>query len=284
MTLLRENLIGLKLTNPELSFLMNPNLLIQTLAITRVRMLILPVVAVFLTMSTGKRKPISISQKELKLYLKAYKGGGTKDHHWKVFKECQTWTSAQSVLYPGCHRHLTAALVFPVVTFVDNYKQVGSLYSDPAAVAFVEDNKTYDEDARLDFFPYDVNQSMPSLKGRSYDLLISLSAGLMAEPCAQYVKSGGYLLVNDSHCDARSMFLQPQSWKLAAYWDEDKSSFTSEMIHRCFQVYLPRSKTDFAPISIDQVEESLKVGSISKRSFKMVFEPLFYLFQRVESD
>lgn len=231
----------------------------------------------------SKRKASSPSLKELNLYFKAYKGGGKKDLHWKVFKECQKWTSATSVLYPGCHRHLTAALIFPVVTFVDNYKQVGSLYTDLAAVAYVEENKLFDEDARFDFLPYDVNQPMPSLSNRSYDLIISLSAGLMTDPCKSFVKSGGYLLVNDSHCDARSTFLNVDCWKLAAYWNHETSTFTSDGIGQCFQVYLPRSNTEFAPITSDQVEESLNVGSVGKRSFKMVANSSFYLFERINS-
>eukprot|EP00539_Tryblionella_compressa_P006728 CAMPEP_0178770490 /NCGR_PEP_ID=MMETSP0744-20121128/21424_1 /TAXON_ID=913974 /ORGANISM="Nitzschia punctata, Strain CCMP561" /LENGTH=101 /DNA_ID=CAMNT_0020426879 /DNA_START=41 /DNA_END=346 /DNA_ORIENTATION=- len=61
----------------------------------------------------------------------------------------------------------------------------------------------------------------------SFDLLISLSAGLLVQPCTPYVARHGYLLVNDSHSDARAAFVSGD-WELKAYWDEETKSFSQK--------------------------------------------------------
>jgi len=253
-------------------------------------------ITLLLTMS--KRKLASTttppSSKHLNLYKKSYKGGGAKDRHLAVFEEVRrrvaaagadgaaattTTTTTARVLYPGCHRHLTAALVFPDVTFVDCDPKVGPLYADDdrAAREFVQANKLYGQDAQYRFHCYDVNQRMPKIRN-DYDLLISLSAGAVAGPCRKYVAKGGYLLVNDSHSDARAAFVSGD-WELLAYWDDANRTFTTDNLDRCFQVIEKQSSSSQA-ISAEQVRESVAIGSVSKRSFRLLMEPMFFLFQK----
>jgi hypothetical protein len=118
---------------------------------------------------------------------------------------------------------------------------------------------------------------MPKLD-HDYDLLISLSAGAIAEPCSKYISRRGYLLVNDSHSDARTAFVSGD-WQLLAYWDAEKESFTTDDLKRCFQVIQPKSK-ETVPLTKEQALESIMVGTVSKRSFKLVMEPMFFLFQK----
>eukprot|EP00977_Amphora_coffeiformis_P006565 scaffold1404_cov166-Amphora_coffeaeformis.AAC.32 len=231
----------------------------------------------------SKRKSVerfaATSSKELNLYKKSYKGGGPKDIHLGVFREAQKIVQAKKVLYPGCHRHLTAALVFPDVTFVDYDEKVAGIFTDKGASDYVNEMKLYDEDSRYRFHCYDVETEAP--EARDFDLLISLSSGLMAEVCAPCVASGGFLLVNDAHSDARTAFVN-DSWELYAYWDDDANQFVSETVNQCFQVLQPRSK-ETIPISKEQAEESVKVGTVKKRSFKLAFEPMLFLFKRKQS-
>lgn len=90
-------------------------------------------VALFLPLTlllTMSKRKISQKQssKHLNLYTKSYKGGGKKDVHLNVFQDARRLTGAIRVLYPGCHRHLTANLVFPDVTFIDCDNKVAPLY------------------------------------------------------------------------------------------------------------------------------------------------------------
>jgi len=217
------------------------------------------------------------SSKHLSLYKKSYKGGGTKDRHFAIFQHVLRITRATKVLYPGCHRHLTAALIFSDVTFVDYDSKVEPLYSDPVAKEYVQANKVYDQDSNYQFYCYNVNNKMPKIE-KNYDLLISLSAGAIAEPCANFIRpDDGYLLVNDAHSDARTAFVSDM-WNLVAYWDDDTNQFTSENLDRCFQVIQKSKETK--SITKEQVQESIEVGTVRKRSFKLLFEPMFFLFQK----
>lgn len=204
--------------------------------------------------------------------------------------ETETTATVRKVFYPGCHRHLTAALVFPDVTFVDRDSEVAPLYEEAAAHEYVEANKIYSQDARYRFILHDVERSMDDLLERnSFHLLISLSAGLLVRPCTPYVMTtspsshggGGHLLVNDSHGDARAAFVSGDCWDLRAHWDDETRDFTDAKPDQCFRVYeKTRSQETAVPISVAQVEESVAVGTVSKRSFKKIFEPRFFLFQK----
>ena len=207
--------------------------------------------------------------------------------HFDVFSQVQQWTNdpIKRVLYPGCHRHLTASLIFPQVTYIDSDEKVAEFYADKAVEKYIDENKVYDDDVvprHYEFHCHDVNHPLPTGVGKDFDLLISLSAGLVTEPCSDYVRNGGYLLVNDAHSDARTTFVRDNDWELIAYCDEesgDGKGFTDSNLNRCFRVKVPRSK-ETQPMTQAQAEESVKVGSRSKRSFKMPFEPMFYLFQK----
>ena len=280
-------------------------------------------------LSTKERSAPSTS-KQLNLYKKSYQGGATHDMHLAVFQEALRWivcdraTAASSgnsnnnngpikVLYPGCHRHLTAALVFADITFVDYDSKVAPLYSDPVAREYVETHKLYDmDDPHYQFYCYNVNignKIMPKIHRNEYDLLISLSAGAMVGPCTPYVKSNnnnnGYLLVNDAHSDARTAFVSDNKWQLLAYWDVDSNQFTTDRLDQCFQVVIDNddnnkkekkllfelqqqartAKNDVVntkPITKEQVQESIAVGTVRKRSFRLLFEPMFFLFRKKE--
>jgi len=232
-----------------------------------------------------------LTSKELKLYQKSYKGGGPNDHHYAVFRKAQQWTKAKTVLYPGCHRHLTAAMIFEDVTFVDYDAKVSPLYSDAAARSFVDAHKIYKTNSSYRFYCYnvDIDTAMPLIQNKTFDLLISLSAGLLAEPCTKYVsKPGGYLLVNDAHSDARTVFANDNNWELVAYFNDAANVFTAEGLEKCFQVkqkstrgrkIVDEETSSTSLLTKEQAEESVRIGTKRKRSFQLLFEPMFYLFQ-----
>jgi hypothetical protein len=268
------------------------------------------------------------ARQNLRLYQKSYKGGGMHDIHYRVFQQVQVLTqyAVQKVLYPGCHRHLTASLIFPDVTYIDCDKRVASLYDNgsnrtqeqdgiTAVRDYINSHKVYDQDTEYQFYGCNIeneklltkmltvsskhNKKKDSGLTRTnsslgdvptFDLLISLSSGRMAAFCDKFVHTGSYLLINDAHSDARSIFVDEKNgWELVAYWDSTKLEFTTEHMDRCFQAVMKTrnhrpggntsSKKAAVPITPEQVQESIDVGAVSKRSFKLLLEPDFFLFR-----
>mmetsp|Transcript_47386 Transcript_47386/g.106507 ORF Transcript_47386/g.106507 Transcript_47386/m.106507 type:complete len:105 (-) Transcript_47386:135-449(-) len=103
-----------------------------------------------------------------------------------------------------------------------------------------------------------------------------MSSGQVAPYCSRYVRKDGFLLVSDAHADARVAFIMKE-WKLLAVWDQSRQEFDAnhQTLERCFKVVGTGST-----ISKRQVDESIRIGSLSKRSFKLEFEPMFFLFKR----
>jgi hypothetical protein len=109
------------------------------------------------------------------------------------------------------------------------------------------------------------------------DLIMSLSAGSVTPACSSVVRCGGHLLASDAHSDARQAFLSGQ-WRLCAVWNAKSEQFESDdaTLAKCFRI-----KGSDATISRAQVDESLLIGAISKRSFRLSFEPMLYLFEKI---
>ena len=68
-------------------------------------------------------------------------------------------------------------------------------------IEFIRERKEYDEDPKISFYGIDYNVLIDKLH-RQFDLLISQYAGFISETCKEYLKIGGFLLVNNSHGDA----------------------------------------------------------------------------------
>ena len=62
----------------------------------------------------------------------------------------------------------------------------------------------------------------------SFDLLISLNAGLISQACKHFLAPDGLLLVNDEHYDARRAFVDPDYLLIAVFVGENLSTETSE--------------------------------------------------------
>ena len=75
------------------------------------------------------KKPKKLSNAELDAYFKTYKNG-FGDHHWQLFREVDKIVKVEKVLYPGCHCHITASLVFKNVVYVDNYKKIAGCFAE----------------------------------------------------------------------------------------------------------------------------------------------------------
>ena len=208
-------------------------------------------------------------------------------------------SNSPKVLYPGCHRHITPSLVFPDITYVDSDKKVGDIFdieNNSYIREWIEENSEYkntDTVARIRF----IHTSYANMKKvrrhkivlDSFDLLISLSAGIVTHDGLDFLQTGGYYLVNAAHADAMVAYLQP-SLRLRAYWDEEEGKFSQDQnaLKDLFMARVKGSKkrarnTDdgYMPISEDQVNEAVRVGVKSKRSFVLKREPMTYVFEKI---
>lgn len=223
------------------------------------------------TESACKRK---VSSRELSAYFKSYKNG-FNDIHWPIFREIDKIIKPSNVLYPGCHRHITASLVFKDVVYVDNYKKVEPCYSDPKVLEWLNSNKEYNEEMKINFlcknFEKDFGEPV-----NSFDLVISMSAGIVSSSCAKYVKNSGYFLASDAHFDARMLSLR-DDFELTHVWDASKKCFldTEEELHGHFMTIKDEK------LSKQMVDESL-VKPKGRRSFKLKKEAMFYLFKKIK--
>lgn len=224
---------------------------------------------------TLKSRPKGRLSKQFSAYFRSYvRGDAVEDDHVPLFRALQAELTIKKILYPGCHRHITPSLFFSDVHYVDADKRVAGLYSDPKALAYIKQHKTYPEPSNIKFSCKDFTTEL-GLES-SVDLLISLSAGIVSRPCCHYLKLGGHLLVNDSHYDARTTFLNKQ-FKLVAVFNDVTKSFDQDA-----KVLAEHFHTrDGKPITVAMAEESL-VKPRGKRSFKLKVESRFYLFKKVK--
>ena len=134
------------------------------------------------------------------------------------------------VLYPGCWIHISPSLVFPDVTYVDSFtgrkNLLKTFFQDNHSLllSYLEAHKLYPEAPSVTLRQQDYRHPVPNVEPQSMDLLISLDAGAeISTTCAQYVRPGGYLYVNDGHGDACRAFASPCVWKLCGALEQPQS-------------------------------------------------------------
>ena len=231
----------------------------------------------------------SFKSPALKLYKKSYqKRGEQRDPHENMFSSLSTSvfgdnnnipTATARVLYPGCHRHITPSIYFPHVDYVDMDSKVSDVFRDPVVKEWIHSEQIPQQPPPNEWTFTSANFSTPLPKNfqpQSYDLLISLSAGVISLPCAKYVSENGYFLVNDSHGDASTAFAHRDAlgWSLVAIWDKEKSQWDRDNLEQFFKT----KRGEF--ISVEQAKEAVEIGSKSGRSYRLAVEADFYLFQR----
>jgi hypothetical protein len=119
-----------------------------------------------------------------------------------LFKAIESKYGCRNVLYPGSFVHITPSFVFPDVVYVDNDSQAKKFFNDISQVKkIIRSKKLYDEEGHVRFFGQSFEKPLDIAEG-SIDLLISQYAGFISLHCKKYLKSGGILLVNNSHGDA----------------------------------------------------------------------------------
>ncbi len=107
----------------------------------------------------------------------------------------------QRVLYPGSFVHITPSFVFPDVVYVDNDKQAKQFFGKSEIFMFIAERKLYPQESKVTFHFADYRNGFDEPLD-TFDLLISQYAGFVGQHCKPYLKTGGFLLTNNSHGDA----------------------------------------------------------------------------------
>jgi hypothetical protein len=144
--------------------------------------------------------------KNLQLYEKYFVHN--QSERPELFRLVKERYSCNSAIYPGSFVHITPSLVFPNTVYIDNDRRVQKFFDDPEILKWVESNKEYDTEPTIQGFQQNYTKKLPIDVGE-FDLLISQYAGFVSQYCKNYLKSGGILLVNNSHADAGLAFLDP---------------------------------------------------------------------------
>lgn len=143
----------------------------------------------------------------------------------RLFAAVSREIDAATALYPGSYVDIAASFIFPSVTYVDSDARAARFFSDaPGVDEIIAQHVPSAEDRSWRFVGADFTTDL-GLQPAQFDLLISLYAGFVAEPCSKYLRSGGRLLVNPSHGDAAIAAIDPR-YRLAGVvqsWSGDYS-------------------------------------------------------------
>lgn len=141
-----------------------------------------------------------ISIKDYEEYIQ--KSGDIFGYRYGLFKLLNEEFSITTASYPGSYIDITPSLFFPATYYIDTDKKAKKFFTNEKEIIdYIEDNKTYDEETTLRFYPEDYRKKFDDIVVSS-DLLISLYAGFISKYCKDLLKKNGVLLANNSHGDA----------------------------------------------------------------------------------
>ena len=120
---------------------------------------------------------------------------------FRLFRAVGDFTAPDTVLYAGSYVDVAPSFIFPNVTYVDMDRRARRFFDDKSGVReVIEAEGLLGSNASFSFIHSDYTKL--TLPEQSFDLLISLYAGLISEYFTDFLKVGGHLLVNPSHGDA----------------------------------------------------------------------------------
>lgn len=190
-----------------------------------------------------------------------------KGDRWRLFQAVSAAVPARRVLYAGSYVDVAPSFVYDDVTYADMDKRAAAFFSDAEGVKQIICNHGGNVNGRVAFVHGDYRAL--GLEADSFDLLISLYAGLISEPCGHLLRIGGHLLVNSSHGDAALAALDPR-FKLVAVVTSANGRY--RVTGQNLDSYMVPKKQQ--TITRDSVMESGRGIAYTK-------SPFAYLFERV---
>jgi len=107
-----------------------------------------------------------------------------------------------------------------------------------------------------------------------FDLLISLSSGLVSQACGSYLNERGLLFTNNKHYDASMAYVDPRFKLVGVFKTAGNYIESEESIHSYFIT------TKGGPITLEMVNENVERPP-SKAKYKLKKKAIFYTFQRM---
>ena len=199
---------------------------------------------------------------------------GSDDGLRSVFRQIRDEFRVQRVLYPGSYLHITPSLFFPSVCYVDSLAGFADALVNPDVRQYVADHRDYPESPEIWCYQQDYRTFSCESEG-SFDLLISLNAGLISQACKRLLCTDGLLLVNDEHYDARRAFVDPDYLLCAVFSGENLRMETSESE---LSAYFRTARG--TPLTPEMVESDMH-RSPSRAGFKPAKTAAVYLFRKL---
>ena len=131
-----------------------------------------------------------------------------KGDRWRLFQAVSAALPVRRVLYAGSYVDVAPSFVYDDVTYVDMDKRAAAFFADTEGVRQIIGDHGGNVGGRFVFAHGDYRSL--DFEPNSFDLLISLYAGFISEPCGRFLRIGGHLLVNSSHGDAALAALDPR--------------------------------------------------------------------------
>ena len=201
-------------------------------------------------------------------------GPGCTDILGPVFSRLRDEFHVQQALYPGCYLHITPSLFFRSVCYVDSLAGVADALADPDLRRYVADHRDYPEAPEIWCYQQDY-RTFSSEPEASFDLLISLNVGLVSQASKRFLASGGLLLVNDEHFDARRAFVDPDYLLSAVFAGENLCMESSESGLAAY------FKTARGTLMTREMVEFDVHRSPSRAKFKPAKSATVYLFRKL---
>ena len=185
----------------------------------------------------------------------------------RLFTAVADFLDARTVLYPGSYVDVAASVAFESVTYVDTDARAARFFSDTAGVdEIIAEHVPVDEARSWRFIGADYTSTL-DVRDASVDLLISLYAGFISEPCTRYLRPGGWLLVNLSHGDAAIASMDPR-FRLVAVVQSRAEMYS--VTDRSLDSYLiPKREIELTP---ELIHESGRGVAYTKSPFAYVFQ------------
>ncbi len=172
-----------------------------------------------------------------------------------------------TALYPGSYFDLSPAFIFDDVAFVDTNRKAAKFFADRDAVdGIIAENRDEATPTNWRFLQADYTDPLP-LQDNSFDLLVSLYAGVVSETCTRYLRPGGVLLANASHGDVAMATLDPDL-SLVAVLTHDSEQFTVR--REDLGSYLKPKKP--GPLSAQTLRTSQRGIPYTKTAFAYLFQ------------
>jgi hypothetical protein len=127
------------------------------------------------------------------------------------------------VIYPGSYIHISPSFIFPDVVYIDSDKNAKKIFNSNELFPLVNKRKEYTEDPKITFLGVSYEDPIEEFHSH-FDLLISQYAGFISSACKDYLRIGGYLLVNNSHGDAGLASID-EDYKLVSTVHKNKGKY-----------------------------------------------------------